>query len=298
MVFTRSGRGGYPGFGRGGGIQTTRDQMTTTRRRRSLSPTELRFLYPATPLAVPGTRATQQLSQQQTPQGVSVPETPVQSPATTMQSQTATPTIQPTSGTPSVSTSQMTQFIDPTQLSTAMLYQSKPLTPQQQALLSQRPQTQSSLIGPTQHSAIANTPSQLATLTAPMRPMDVAKEWYLDYVSLQSIKFYNKAVEPLPGEKFNGTMIHTWLQVITDRAYSCAWDSIITINGKLLTRHYAEITPAEVRAHAQIYQNEGRRKAQNAEMLMQCLKASITKTVYSRISHLESKWTITRESDK
>jgi len=33
-------------------------------------------------------------------------------------------------------------------------------------------------------------------------------------------------------------------------------------------------------------------------MLMQCLKASITKTVYSRISHLESKWTITRESDK
>jgi hypothetical protein len=33
-------------------------------------------------------------------------------------------------------------------------------------------------------------------------------------------------------------------------------------------------------------------------MLMQCLMASITKTVYSRISHLESKRTITRESDK
>jgi len=179
-----------------------------------------------------------------------------------------------------------------------MLYQSKPLTPQQQALLSQLPQTQSSLIGPTQHAAIANTPSQLASLTAPMRPMDVAKEWYLDYVSPQSIKFYNEAVEALPGEKFNGTMIHTWLQELTDRAYNCAWDSIITINGKLLTQHYAEITPAEVRAHVQAYQNEGRRKALNAEMLMQCLKASITKTVNSRISHLESKWTITRESDK
>jgi hypothetical protein len=118
-----------------------------------------------------------------------------------------------------------------------MLHQSKSLTPQQQALLSQLPQTQSSLIGPTQHAAIANTPSQLATLTAPMRPMDVAKEWYLDYVSPQSIKFYNKAVEALTGEKFNGTMIHTWLQVLTDRAYNCAWDSIITINGKLLTQH-------------------------------------------------------------
>jgi hypothetical protein len=140
MVFTRSGRGGYPGFERGGGIQTTRDQMTPTRRRRPLSPTQFRFLYPATPLAVPGTRATQQQNQQQTPQGSSVPETPVQSPATTMQSQTGRSTIQPPGGTPLVSTPQVTQFIDPTQLSTAMLYQSKALTPQQQALLSQLPQ--------------------------------------------------------------------------------------------------------------------------------------------------------------
>jgi len=299
MVFIRSGRGGYPGFGRGGGIQPTRDQVTPARRRRSLSPTQFRFLYPATPLAVPGARSTQQSNQQQTPQRSTVPETTIQSPATTIQSPATTSTIQPQGSTPVVSTPQVTQYIDPTQLSTAMLYQSKPLTPQQQALLSQLPKTQSSLIGPTQNAAISNTaiPSQLATLTAPMRPMDVAKEWYLDYVSPQSIKFYNKVVEALPGEKFNGTMIHTWLQVLTDRAYNCAWDSIITINGRLLTQHYCEITPAEVRAHAQAYQNEGSRRAQNAEMLMQ-LKASISKTVYSRISHLESKWTITRESDK
>ncbi len=140
--------------------------------------------------------------------------------------------------------------------------------------LSSSTRYESSLIGPTQHSAVANSSSQPASLTAPMRPMDVAKEWYLDYITPQSIKFYNKAVEALPGEKFNGNMIHTWLQVLTDRAYNCAWDSILTINGKLLTQHYAEITPAEVRAHAQAYQNEGRRKAQNAEMLMQCLVSS------------------------
>jgi hypothetical protein len=119
MVFTRSGRGGYPGFGRGGGNQATRDQMTPTRRRRSLSPTQFRFLYPATPLAVPGTRVTQQQNQQQTPQSVSVPETPVQSPATNNQSQTSTITIQPTSGTPIMMPApHMTQAIDPTQLST------------------------------------------------------------------------------------------------------------------------------------------------------------------------------------
>jgi hypothetical protein len=82
-------------------------------------------------------------------------------------------------------------------------------------------------------------------------------------------------VEAQPGEKLNGTMIHTWLQVLTDRAYNCAWDSIITINGKLLTQHYAEITPAEDRAHAQTYQNEGRRKAQNAEMLINAMLEGI-----------------------
>jgi hypothetical protein len=178
LVFTRSGRGGYPRFGRGGGIQPTRDQVIPTRRRRSLSPTQFRFLYPAAPLAVPGARSIQQSNPQQTPQRSTVPETTIQSPATTS-------TIQPQGSTPVVSTPQVTQYIDPTQLSTAMLYQSKPLTPQQQALLSQLPKTQSSLIGPTQNAAISNTaiPSQLATLTAPMRPMDVAKEWYLDYVS-------------------------------------------------------------------------------------------------------------------
>jgi len=240
MVFTRSGRGGYPGFGRGGGTQPTRDQVPPTKRRRSLSPTQFRFLYPATPLAVPGTHSTQQSNQQQTPQRSTVPQTTNQSPAatiqslaTTIQSPATTSTVQHQGSTPTTSTPQVTQQIDPTQLSTAMLYQSKLLTPQQQALLSQLPHTQRSLIGPTQHAAIANSaaPLQVASLTAPMRPMDVAKEWYLDYVSPKPNKLYNKAVEALPGEKFNGTMIHTWLQVLTDRAFNCAWDSIITVNG-------------------------------------------------------------------
>jgi hypothetical protein len=64
---------------------------------------------------------------------------------------------------------------------------------------------------------------------------------------------------------------------------SCAWTNVFTIKGRLLTENYAESFLREVRAHAQEYQNEGRRRAQNAEMLLQCLKASICKTVYSRI---------------
>jgi hypothetical protein len=131
-----------------------------------------------------------------------------------------------------------------------------------------------------------------------MRPMDVAKEWYLDYVSPQSIKFYNKAIEHLPGEKFNGTMLHTWLQILTDRAHTCAWTNILTIGGKLLTTNYADMSLKEVKAHAQEYQNEARRRAQNSEMLLQCLKSSISKTVYARLHQLQYKYTIIREPEK
>jgi hypothetical protein len=46
---------------------------------------------------------------------------------------------------------------------------------------------------------------------APMRPLDVARDMYLDYTSPQSIKFYNKGCERLPGEPFNGKMLLTWL---------------------------------------------------------------------------------------
>jgi hypothetical protein len=154
--------------------------------------------------------------------------------------------------------------------------------------MSQLPHTQGSLICPTHHAAanLVGTTLPPAPRAAPMRPMDIAREWYLDYVSPQSIKFYNKAIEHLPGDKFNETVLHTWLQILTDRALSCAWTSILTMKGKLLTTNYADISLKEVKAHAQEYQNEARRRAQNAEMLLQCLKSSITKAVYARLHQL------------
>jgi hypothetical protein len=39
----------------------------------------------------------------------------------------------------------------------------------------------------------------------------------------------------------------------------------------------------DVRAHAQAYQDRSTREAQNSEMLIQCLKASITRTVYNKV---------------
>jgi hypothetical protein len=46
------------------------------------------------------------------------------------------------------------------------------------------------------------------TFEAPMRPLDVARNMYLDYTTTQSIKFYNKGCEKLPGDPFNGKMLN------------------------------------------------------------------------------------------
>jgi len=56
----------------------------------------------------------------------------------------------------------------------------------------------------------------------------------------------------------------------------------MTIKGKLLTQQFADISMEEVREHAQVYQDRAARDAQNAEMLIQCLKASISRKVYNK----------------
>jgi hypothetical protein len=111
------------------------------------------------------------------------------------------------------------------------------------------------------------TPRRTFTFEAPMRPFDVARNMYLDYSAVQSIKFYNKGVEKLPGEAFNGKLLLTWLVQVQDKANMFTWTSILTINGRPLTQNFTKITMEEVRAHAQVYQDRSLREAQNSEML-------------------------------
>jgi len=75
----------------------------------------------------------------------------------------------------------------------------------------------------------------------------------------------------------------TWLVQVQDKANMFTWTPILTAKGKLLTQHFTEVTMEDVKAHAQVYQDKASREAQNAEMLIQCLKASISRTVYNKI---------------
>jgi len=58
------------------------------------------------------------------------------------------------------------------------------------------------------------------------------------------------------------------------------------------------LTMEEVRAHAQVYQDRSLREAQNSEMLIQCLKASITRTVYNKIYLQREKYIILRKNTR
>jgi hypothetical protein len=84
------------------------------------------------------------------------------------------------------------------------------------------------------------TPRKVFTFEAPMRPLDVARNMYLDYTTTQSIKFYNKGAEKLPGEPFNGKLLLTWLIQVQDKANMFTWTSILTINGKPLTQNFTK----------------------------------------------------------
>jgi len=159
-----------------------------------------------------------------------------------------------------------------------------------------RPIPSQPVVPPPQNQLKSGEALRTFTFEAPMRPLDVARNMYLDYATTQSIKFYNKGCEKLPGDPFNGKMLMTWLVQVQDKASMFTWTSILTIKGKLLTQHFTELTMVEVRAHVQAYQDRSSREAQNSEMIIQCLKASISKPVYNKVYLHMDKYTIYRKN--
>jgi len=93
---------------------------------------------------------------------------------------------------------------------------------------------------------------------------DIDQNFYLDYRNPQSIKFFN---EKLPGEPFSGRNIFSWLKRLEIKANEFQWIPTLTIDGKLLTTHFAELSMGTVKKAAQEFQNETQRKAQNSRML-------------------------------
>jgi len=123
----------------------------------------------------------------------------------------------------------------------------------------------------------------------PMEPLSIDNDFYLDYRDSQNVKFFNKGKEKLPGEPFSGKNIFSWLRRLEMKANEFHWIPTLTIDGKLLTTHFAELSMEKVREAAQKFQDEAQRKAQNSRMLLYCITSSITAMVMDKLalkSHL------------
>jgi hypothetical protein len=117
-----------------------------------------------------------------------------------------------------------------------------------------------------------------------MEPLSIDHNLYLDYRDSQSIKFFNKGRERLPGEPFSGKNIFSWLKKLEIKASEFHWIPALIINGKLLTTHFAELSMDRVKKAAQKFQDEAQRKAKNSRMLFYCITASISQSVMDKLS--------------
>jgi len=117
-----------------------------------------------------------------------------------------------------------------------------------------------------------------------MELLSIDHNLYLDYRSPQSIKFFNKGRERLPGDPFSGKNIFSWLKRLEIKENEFNWIPTLTIDGKLLTTNFAELSMDTVKKAAQEFQNEAQRKAQNSRMLFYCITASISQSVMDKLS--------------
>jgi hypothetical protein len=62
-----------------------------------------------------------------------------------------------------------------------------------------------------------------------MEPLSIDHNLYLDYRSPQSIKFFNKGRERLPGDLFSGKNIFSWLKRLEIKANEFHWIPTLTI---------------------------------------------------------------------
>jgi hypothetical protein len=125
-----------------------------------------------------------------------------------------------------------------------------------------------------------------------MEPMSIGSDLYLDYRDPQNIKFFNKGSAKLPGEPFGGKHLFSWLRRFDIRATEYQWIPTLTINGKMLTSHFAEITMEQINAAVTEIQTEAQRRAQNSRMIFYCITASITPQVMDKIILKASQYTL------
>jgi hypothetical protein len=131
---------------------------------------------------------------------------------------------------------------------------------------------------------VARTPAQY-TIAQP-----------LDFAQRNDITIFKNGCAPLDGDKYDGTKLKMFLTKLQFKANQYNWNEqgMLTYGPthlNLLTQ-YGEITMAQVRQQAEIYQPLLERRCQNSTMMFQCINASITAKVLVKVSTDPTRYTI------
>jgi hypothetical protein len=108
----------------------------------------------------------------------------------------------------------------------------------------------------------------------------------LNYQEKRDADTYYKGCTALEGDPYDGTKLSDFLARLKAKADQFGWSDLLTIlpEGRDLLTDYGTITRAQVRAHAQVYQPLNDRRAQNSNMLYNCVRTSITTDVRTKVN--------------
>jgi hypothetical protein len=110
----------------------------------------------------------------------------------------------------------------------------------------------------------------------------------LDYDLKKDIEFYNKGMEKLEGDPYDGSDPASFLKRFGAKAKQCNWMHILTFGqdtqAKNLIKHYGEKTKTEVHAAALTYLGTNDCKDQDSDMMYNCLRKSITHRVSDQVA--------------
>jgi hypothetical protein len=115
-------------------------------------------------------------------------------------------------------------------------------------------------------------------------PAQANQAGLLNYNDRNDIELHKNGSKALPGDPYDGTKIQVWLGKVETRGISLGMQNILTFNGELITRRYADINRQDVTNTAIAYQVAQGRDAQNASILFNCLSASINDEIRTKVN--------------
>jgi hypothetical protein len=154
---------------------------------------------------------------------------------------------------------------------------------------------------PAAQQAAAQAAQQAAAQpAAPIRARNPA-QWgqniELDYGTKQDRDYYKQAVEKLEGDLYEGRNLPIFLKKVEGKAYQFGWLNLLTYTyqgnppvTKNLLQHYGEIMANEVRQKANTYLGLNNRHDQDSDMMYNCLRKSISDSVFAKVVKATSKY--------